>query len=314
MTGQETQALSLYDEGIDHDLVVLDQTTNHGVGALMDRVKIAGASARQLKVIPPGAKGKFDTVDSVEGVVIASRNIRQRWGRVYDENEVNTSPPLCTSADGSRGIGDNGSGEGVHDCLRCPKADPDNVLDEDDRCSERMNVYLLTRDAVAPALLDLAPTSFWPFSRFAGALLNKRRALSSVLARVTAEPDGRRNFSRVTFTQEGLLDEADKAGVAKYVDVFKPVLDGIVSNDERRAVKAARERLNDPDAVFDLGQGNVDTSDLDDDAPVEGSAAPRDDRPRDRMGVPVSEETAAEWESIEDLADSEVDGDPPAFG
>ena len=130
------------------------------------------------------------------------------------------------------------------ECATCPMKERD--IDEDERCRERLEVFVQSDREVAPLRFDLPPTSFWPVRRFMSSLRNKRRAPWSVLARFEAKPDEKKNFSRVMVARERDLTESEMAVVGKQQAVLDGLLDGSAKRMESRLLAQAREDM--PDA------------------------------------------------------------------
>ena len=170
-------ALKRYEPAVDNVLELIQE--NLGGSAQLSpgdftRVRFPRGEGRLWEV--ETADGQ-DTEEEVRGVVVFSRPSRAFFSTRYDPTA--SAPPDCASFDAVKGIGDNGTGMGTHDCVACPK----NQWGSDGNgkaCKERMNLYVLRPGEIFPLHVALPPTSLTPWKRYFLSVINRRQRLTTV--------------------------------------------------------------------------------------------------------------------------------------
>lgn len=186
----------------------------------------------RLKVPPGGGLAwELPTDDgdelqrTVDGVIAFWRDARIYWPNPIEESDGR--PPQCRSEDGVTGIGNPGG-----ECLVCPFAQMDSRRDgrPGSACSQRRMVFILTPGRVLPYLLSLPITSVKPMRKYNLDLASKRQTYWSVVTSWRLERTENRDgidYSVAIPKRVRELDAQEKAAIAAYRDVMRPVLDRV---------------------------------------------------------------------------------------
>lgn len=173
---------------------VLFQSTGEGSLAeiIEDNFGDDGLSAADLPrvKIPAGGGLAWDVPDedpvrALEGVIVHKHPSRSMWFRKRDDDDAD-GPPDCASFDGKLGYGAFGVGSADNPSGACESC-PMNVFgtaDQGDgkKCKERMEIYLLTQDAVLPLHVGLPVTSATkPWRGYMTRLAAKGKSFSAVV-------------------------------------------------------------------------------------------------------------------------------------
>jgi hypothetical protein len=167
----------------------------------------------------PTIDGETST-PSLQGVVIAHRNVRRFYAQDFATSGGGTAPD-CKSEDGIHGVGAFATQCGGL-CANCPMAQ----FSKDDKgnwsatkCKQYTLVFLVREDAVLPSILVVAPTSIKEFSTYKRALaVQKMKRLSEVLTEFTLTKE--RSPSGFTYSKLAVrpVEYFDKETQVKFRD------------------------------------------------------------------------------------------------
>ena len=135
----------------------------------LDRVGLPGAGGLAWTV--PDINGEPVARTELRGVILLHGNRRAYWEESF-EDSGGGSPPDCLSNDGVHGsgriAGDEKKRAGIdRQCRQCPMSQWGSASSgEGQACQQRKLLFFLRPGDTLPLVIDLAPTSLRPLSRF----------------------------------------------------------------------------------------------------------------------------------------------------
>jgi hypothetical protein len=143
-----------------------------------------------------------ENVKSIDGIVIAFKDVRLMWKTSFDEGGGG-SPPDCKADDGLTGIGDPGG-----PCHLCPLSKFGSDGKRGQQCGQYRMLLVLRPGSIIPIMLKLPPTSLKACRSFFMAMANQRMRYCDAVLRIGLEPtknaDGIK-YSEATFTLAEVL-------------------------------------------------------------------------------------------------------------
>lgn len=194
--------------------------------------KAAGAAAELADVLAPGEtisqqdlpKMKLPSgtstswelpngqpVKTLEAVILRRQPFRAYWKGDF-EDEGGGAPPDCTSNDMLTGTGDNGQGDGSHECLRCPLSQFGSGKNGGKACRELTNLYLLHESSPLPIMLRLGVTSTPVAKSYALTTGGGYKSVTEI-GLVTDKNKGGISYPVVTLTEKRRLSDEELAVV-----------------------------------------------------------------------------------------------------
>jgi hypothetical protein len=104
----------------------------------------------------------------ITGIVIQIAQRRAYWKSPNPSGQ----PPDCASTNLEVGVGDNGTGQGSHECATCPMSQfgtslkPDGSKGRGQACKQNKLLFMLTPGGPMPLILKVSPASLKPVLRF----------------------------------------------------------------------------------------------------------------------------------------------------
>lgn len=191
----------------------------------------------------PGPDGEEDMKKMIEGVIIHAQPRRVFFERSFDEDP--SAKPKCYSLDGKVG-GPNGEYAG-RSCKTCPFAQfgPNN---ERPQCTQRLELYILQKEALLPLVLNLPPTSLANWRKYKTFLFSQGYgAYQYVVTRVglkTEETNGGRRATKAIFKPVYKMGREEAAKMKEYIAGIKPFIERTSAEEQR-----AQEYTNDAEVA-----------------------------------------------------------------
>lgn len=155
------------------------------VAALLDQeisntMQMGGFDYRPGKIGIMHREKKFvstdgQTANSLSGTIVYFHKARGYW------QEEGQQIPTCSSMDGRTGtrrITEDGTETESVNCANCPYnqfgSDPKGGAGK--ACKEMRRLFIVEKDSILPALLNIPPTSLKTFDQYMSALVSKRKA------------------------------------------------------------------------------------------------------------------------------------------
>lgn len=239
MSKQKSGADLATTTGVHTELAALADVS--GLGEVMRaNVGDQGVSLSALETIkvPSGNTPAFVTENEVDGIETVKefeavlcwwQDVRLWWATSADERDSATpEPPSCQSRDLRTGVGDNGTGDGEHECASCPQNRFGSATIESDHyCKEMRQLFVLRKDrpeVVFPSLLRIPPTSLKPVRRYMMALATRGLPYYAVLHKFTLTPAKNAkgiDYSTVKMSMVRKLEPEEIQAVVGYAGAMK---------------------------------------------------------------------------------------------
>jgi hypothetical protein len=180
----------------------------------------------------PGPDGEDDMVKAIEGVIVHAQPRRVFFEKSFDEDP--NGKPKCYSLDGKVG-GPNGEFAG-RSCKNCPfaKFGPNN---ERPQCTQRLELYILQKDALLPLVLNLPPTSLQNWRKYKTFLFGRGfGAYQYVITQIglkTEETQGGRRATKAVFKPVHSLGKVEREKIAEYIAGIKPFIERTSAEDQQ---------------------------------------------------------------------------------
>jgi hypothetical protein len=235
------------------ELEIFDRyTTLNGDTALIQEVLAENLAGEQLSVrdlpqikVPTGGATSWEVptpsgpqpMRSLDAIILLTTRNRNWWEISISQQGV---PPSCTSDDCITGHGNNGQGQGTHDCLGCPQNEwgtrraPDGSEARGKDCREVRVFYLLLPDMLLPAALRVPSSSLRGSREYLLQLATAGLVYHQVLTRFTLERvqnAAGQPYSRVVLQQGPTLPQDVHARMRGLVAFYKPQLQRIRARD-----------------------------------------------------------------------------------
>ena len=144
-----------------------------------------------------------EAVKEIEGVIVYRQAMRAMWMG----NEIDNSPPNCSSKNGEDGFGIRSAGEDIpspQECKTCPLGQFGSAdVGAGQKCKAVCAVFLLQADSILPILLMLPPTSLTAIKKYTLALARIDLTYFNVVSKIGLEkaknPAGQ-EYNVATFT------------------------------------------------------------------------------------------------------------------
>lgn len=206
-----------------------------------DRVSMPGSGGVAWTV--PDLNGEPEPVKELVGVVILHGDRRAYWETPYEESGGG-SPPDCNSLNGKLGLGfirgDDREGEPIErTCKNCRMSQWGSFNDdgEDNRqaCSNRKLVALIRPEDTIPLVVDLAPTSVKPFSRFLLRLAGRGVPCYGAVIGLGLMQEDSRTGVEYSVVKPRLIAAVPSDQIASFkavADVFRPIFTEIAIEEQ----------------------------------------------------------------------------------
>jgi len=188
-----------------------------GITMSLQRIKIPGGGTLMFEVRGDDPENP-EYVRTIEGVILYNHPTGAYWpgGKTDDE----TSPPLCSSADGVTGVGNPGG-----DCASCQlNAWGSGSGGKGKACKNMRVLYILQDGEIMPVQLTLPPTSIRPYNDFHNIVFTARRrgtCGSIVQIGLKKMSNGKDDYSVATFKKIGDFEGEQLAQIKAYAEGFK---------------------------------------------------------------------------------------------
>jgi hypothetical protein len=176
-------------------------------------------------------------VRSLDAIILLTARQRAFW---FSHVAQQGTPPSCTSDDCLTGAGDNGQGQGTHDCLTCPqdawgtRLGADGSESRGKACRETRVFYLLLPDMLLPAALRVPATSLRGAREYLLQLATTGLVYSRVVTRFGLEKvinASGQPYSRVTLQQGPQLPPDIYERMQALVEFYRPQLTRLCARD-----------------------------------------------------------------------------------
>lgn len=169
--------------------------------------------------------GKPIGTDTLEAVILFTKRTRAYWS---SQTAQRGTPPDCTSDDCMTGHGDNGEGEGAHDCGSCPMAEwGSKDGGRGIACRETRILYLLFPHMNLPMALRVPPTSLKAAREYLLSLSSLGLPYHKVLTRISLKkgtnPQGQ-DYSQLVFEMGDVMDVDVHAKMKALASFYQPQL------------------------------------------------------------------------------------------
>lgn len=200
------------------------------------RVKVPSGGSLQFE-LPTDDPDRPAYAGTLVGVILYNHASNSYWaeGSEFSDNE----PPLCSSVDGKKGIGEPG---GL--CATCAlNAFGSGSKGRGKACKNMRILYLLRSGEYMPLQLSLPPTSLNPFNEFMNrAFMARQRASFGSLVEIGLKKMNNGNeYSVATFRRLRDFSGEELAQIRAYANGFRPQIKAWL--EQRAAMN--REQLND---------------------------------------------------------------------
>ena len=189
-------------------------------------IKVPAGGARDFLV--EGA-ADADSRREIQAVIVAFRQTRAFWKRMYGTGWGGKKPPDCTSVNGFTGVGDPGG-----ECLQCPYAQFGTATNADgsrgagQACKDMRQLLLVLPGQLLPHVLNLPPTSIRNFLQYSLHLVSSGVPFWGVVTRLTLETAssaGGINYSRVRFQMVRRLEAEQTRRMEPYHQRMRRLLE-----------------------------------------------------------------------------------------
>jgi hypothetical protein len=235
------------------ELTIFDRyTTLSGDTALIQEVLAENLAGEQLGVqdlpqikVPTGGATSWEVptpsgpqpMRSLDAIILLTTRQRAFWTSQLAQQGT---PPSCTSDDCLTGQGDNGQGQGTHDCIGCPQDEwgtrtaPDGSEARGKACRETRVFYLLLPDLLLPAALRVPATSLRGSREYLLQLATAGLIYHQVVTRFSLERvqnAAGQPYSRVVLQQGPTLPQDVHVRMRGLVAFYKPQLQRLRARD-----------------------------------------------------------------------------------
>lgn len=209
----------------------------------LGRVKVPTGGATQWQV--PTLEG-YDTRETLQGVIVLSKNSRSYWETPYEEGEGN-DPPDCSSNDAIRATKANDEIDipaqreeesGMLLCDTCAYSEwgSSHAGGRGQACRMTRQLFLMVPEKMLPLVLSLPPTSLKPASSYFLGLIDYGIEAKQVITEIGLERiAGPPAFSKATFRMAGRLDPDQVAIVEQYAAALAPHFERVRVQDREEA-------------------------------------------------------------------------------
>lgn len=190
-------------------------------------VKVPSGGGTAFEIPTPDGDDT-DVVKEIEGVIVHHHPVNAYWAEEYSGGN---EPPDCSSMDGRVGTGEPGGY-----CRTCPMNEWGSGSDGTGKaCQNRRWVFVLQQGEMFPVLFSLPPTSLSNFGNFISrAVLQKGMRSYQVVVKAKlkkAQSSGQIDYSQVTWSVVGMLDEKTSTEMKKYSEEVKALAAGLSYED-----------------------------------------------------------------------------------
>jgi hypothetical protein len=185
---------------------------------------------------------------TIEGIIVLSRNTRVYWQKSADDPTAGKNPPDCSSADALIGIGQPGG------C--CSSPDPELVCplakfgsDKGGKgpgqaCKEVNQLFFLRGDSLLPEVIGLPPTSLKHARQYMVSLTCNKVPYYAALTRIGLEKKvnaANKPYAVATLTFVRRLTPVELNKSMQYHDMIAPMLQAMGADTETARDSAAQE-------------------------------------------------------------------------
>lgn len=185
----------------------------------------------------PDAGGVYEA-KKIPAIIVHVQPQRLYWERQYGDGEI--TPPDCVSIDLINGHGNPGG-----KCAECALNEFGSGRDgEGKACSERRNIYILTRDALLPYNLSAPVKSIANYRKYLVSLTQKGVNIKDVITIVGLEKDKNKSgivYGKLTFELGPELSPEQKKSVSAFREGFVPIIEQSLQSPASYEVHAAEE-------------------------------------------------------------------------
>ena len=194
----------------------------------LDQIKVPSGQGPAMWAVPT-LEGEDDAVKTIDGVVIATQDIRVYYRKSFDAGGGGV-PPDCSSTDGVRGHGDPGG-----DCAECTFALWGSALAKANgeprkgqACQAKRLLWMVRPEQMLPSIVVVPATSLKPVRRYqlalAGRGLRSWQVATSLALEKAQSGDGIAYY-RIAPKMLGKLSKAEIARIKPLVEMAAPIVD-----------------------------------------------------------------------------------------
>ena len=194
----------------------------------LTQIKVPSGQGPAMWAVPT-LEGEDAAEKTIDGVIIASQDIRVMYRQSFDAGGGGT-PPDCSSLDGVTGQGDPGGS-----CADCPFAmwgsadpKPNGEPRKGQKCQAKRLLWMVRADEMIPSIVVVPATSLKIVRRYqlllAGRGLRSWQVATSLGLDKAQSGDGI-SYYRIAPRMLGKLSEAEIAAVRPLVEMASPVVD-----------------------------------------------------------------------------------------
>lgn len=194
--------------------------------ALFTRVKMPSGGGRAFEIEDADTPDAPEVSATIEGVVVAHHSANAYWSKGIDDG--GDAAPDCSSKDGRIAHGNNGDGEGEHECGTCALNEFGSASNGGKACKNTKNLFVLRPNDTLPLLVSLPPASIKAWQTYlTKAVLLKHRKAYGVVTRIGIEKvknAGGIEYSRAMFSFVGTLTPEQAAVCKRLGDEILPLV------------------------------------------------------------------------------------------
>lgn len=185
----------------------------------LSRISVPAGGGTTFEV--SGAGGIYET-KKIPAVIVHVQPQRLYWETQYGEGEV--TPPDCFSTDLLVGHGSPGG-----NCAECPMNQFGSGRGgEGKACSEKRNIYILTKDTLLPYNLSAPVKSIQNYRKYLVALTQVGVNIRQVITIIGLEKDKNKagiSYGKLTFEMGPDLTKEQRAAVEAFREGFVPIIE-----------------------------------------------------------------------------------------
>lgn len=188
----------------------------------LTRITVPAGGGTSFEV--PNASGEAESLKKLAAVIVYVQKQRLYWKEAFGSGEV--TPPDCVSMDLI-----NGHGEPGGKCAECPLNEFGSGRNgEGKACTEKRNIYILTKDALLPYNLTAPVKSIENYRKYLVALTQRGVNIKDIVTVIGLEKDKNKAgipYSKLIFEAGPALTADQKAKVEAFRLGFIPIIQSV---------------------------------------------------------------------------------------
>ena len=188
----------------------------------LDRVTVPTGGGTSFTI--PTLEGGEESVDSIVGIIALAPEQKAYWDSSFEDNP--NQPPACFSSDTRTGQGNNGDGDGMHQCATCQQNQWGSAAKGTGKaCKDMCQLAIILPDAFLPTIVAAPRTSLKAKRAYFAKLANKGIPYDGAITKITLTPTKNEagvKYSELSFALVAILNKEQRQQIRTYAAALAP--------------------------------------------------------------------------------------------